>query len=53
MRVGDLVRRVGIGKDRLGVVIKSDEDRALFFVCWGSRSGWIRSSILEVVNESR
>jgi hypothetical protein len=57
VQVGDLVRRIGIGKgcihDRHGIVVKANGDKALLFVYWGTFTTWILSRSLEVVNESR
>ena len=53
VQVGDLVRRIGIGKDHLGIVVKYNGDKSLLFVYWGAMSTWILSRSLEVVSENR
>ena len=51
--VGDLVRRVGIGRDRIGIVVGVEASQEHVQVCWGVVTKWVRARCLEVVNESR
>ncbi len=50
--VGDLVRRVGIGKDRIGIVVGVEASHEHVQVCWGVVTKWIRARCLEVVSNA-
>jgi hypothetical protein len=51
--VGDLVKRIGIAKDRVGIVVGIEASHEHVQVCWGVVTKWIPVRCLKVINASR
>lgn len=50
--VGDLVKRIGIAKDRVGIIVGIEASYEHVQVCWGVVTKWIPVRCLRVVSES-